>query len=202
MSISIPLTRRIELTGGPGGGKTTAADLFRREMADHVVLVPESATLLFSGGFPRSENPLALRAAQSAIFHVQRNLEIAQSALFPDRILMCDRGTVDGAAYWPGPADEFFAEFHTTLDAEIARYDAVIFFESAAVGGDSIEGGNHVRNESRHQAIELNERLKALWALHPRFVLVPHHHSFIEKLESGLTILKRIVSELALTPLP
>ena len=31
---------RIVLTGGPGGGKTTAADLFRREIGEKVVIVP------------------------------------------------------------------------------------------------------------------------------------------------------------------
>lgn len=44
---------RIVLTGGPGGGKTTAADLYRREIGDQVVVVPEAATLLYTGGFPR-----------------------------------------------------------------------------------------------------------------------------------------------------
>ena len=47
--------RRIVLTGGPGGGKTTAADLMRREVGDRIVIVPEAATMLFSGGFPREE---------------------------------------------------------------------------------------------------------------------------------------------------
>ena len=65
---------RIVLTGGPGGGKTTAADLFRREIGERVVVVPEAATLLFLGGFPRSVEPAALRSAQSAIYHVQTQL--------------------------------------------------------------------------------------------------------------------------------
>ena len=43
------------LTGGTGGGKTTAADLFRREIGDRVVIVPEAVTILFQGGFPRSQ---------------------------------------------------------------------------------------------------------------------------------------------------
>src|SRR6186713_3191320 len=47
-----PKRCRIVLTGGPGGGKTTAADLFRREIGDRVVIVPEAATILFAGGFP------------------------------------------------------------------------------------------------------------------------------------------------------
>src|SRR3954468_19838014 len=92
--------RRIVLTGGPGGGKTTAADLLRRELGSRVVIVPESATILFAGGFPRPAHLDANRSAQSAIFHVQRNLEDVQSALYPDRVLLCDRGTLDGAAYW------------------------------------------------------------------------------------------------------
>ena len=99
---------RIVLTGGPGGGKTTAADLFRREIGERVVIVPEAATLLFTGGFPRAGTPLGIHAVQRAVYHVQRNLEDTQAALFPGRILLCDRGTVDGAAYWPDESHHFF----------------------------------------------------------------------------------------------
>ena len=52
---------RIVLTGGPGGGKTTALDLFRRELRERVVAVPESATIMFTGGFPRVDEPEARR---------------------------------------------------------------------------------------------------------------------------------------------
>jgi predicted ATPase len=99
---------RIVLTGGPGGGKTTAADLFRREIGDRVVIVPEAATILFQGGFPRAHDDNAARITQTAIFHVQRNIEDVQAALYPGRTLLCDRGTVDGAAYWPGGDGEYF----------------------------------------------------------------------------------------------
>jgi predicted ATPase len=188
---------RIVLTGGPGGGKTTAADLFRREMGERVVLVPEAATMVFTGGFPRVRQPLAVHAAQRAIYHVQRNLEDVQAALFPDRVLLCDRGTVDGAAYWPGEAKGFFKELGSSLKAELARYDAVIFFESAAVGGMGIEGGNPVRNETLEQAVELDGKLRALWSQHPRFILVPHNPSFFKKISFALAVLEGIVSELA-----
>ncbi|MFM2176199.1 MAG: hypothetical protein RL015_297 [Verrucomicrobiota bacterium] len=187
---------RIVLTGGPGGGKTTAADLFRRELGDQVILVPEVATMLFSGGFPRVHAPDAVHAAQRAIFHVQRNLEDVQSAQYPDRLLLCDRGTVDGAAYWPGDPQEFFAEMKTTMTAEMKRYDAVIFFESAAVGGMGIEGGNPTRNETLKEAVELDRRMRALWSHHPRFVLVPHHQSFFKKIAFGLAELENIVNAL------
>src|SRR6187402_2440911 len=106
---------RIVLTGGPGGGKTTAADLFRREIGNRAVIVPEAATMLFQGGFPRSRDIHAARIAQTAIYQVQRNLEDVQSALYPGRILLCDRGTVDGAAYWPDGDGDYFSRAGTTL---------------------------------------------------------------------------------------
>lgn len=186
--------RRIVLTGGPGGGKTTAADLLRRELGDRVVIVPESATILFAGGFPRSSLVDANRAAQNAIFHVQRNLEDVQSALYPDRVLLCDRGTVDGAAYWYNGQEAFFRLQGTTLEAELERYDAVVFFETAAVAGLSIEGGNPVRNESLEQAVALDARLRALWCQHPRFTLIPHSTSFLEKIMGALGVLQKLIN--------
>jgi predicted ATPase len=186
---------RIVLTGGPGGGKTTAADLFRREIGERVVVVPESATMLFSGGFPRSTNPQAVAAIQQAIFQMQQKLEDVQSILYPDRILLCDRGTVDGAAYFPGTPKKFFSSLDTTLEEQLARYDGVIFFESAAVGGMTIEGGNPIRTETMQQAAELDARLRELWMHHPKFVLVQHDSSFFKKITLGLVELDRMVRE-------
>jgi predicted ATPase len=195
----LPMQRRcrIVLTGGPGGGKTTAADLFRRELGESVVVVPESATILFAGGFPRSDQVDAGRAVQTAIFHVQRNLEDVQSARYPDRVLICDRGTIDGAAYWPAGDGDFFEQMGTTFDTELQRYDAVVFFETAAVAGDSIEGGNPVRSETLDEAVALDARLRRLWSRHPRFSLVPHSSSFLHKITSGLglALLQSIVEQ-------
>lgn len=188
---------RIVLTGGPGAGKTTAADLFRREIGERVVVVPESATLLFTGGFPRVTDAHAQRAAQAAIYHVQRNLEDVQAARFPERILLCDRGTVDGAAYWPDEPEGFFAAMGTTEAAELARYDAVIFFESAAVGGHDIGGGNPARIESTDDAVRLDLALRRIWSRHPRFLVVRHSSSFFKKITVGLTAIETIVSEVA-----
>lgn len=191
---------RIVVTGGPGGGKTTAADLFRRELGERVVVVPESATLLFQGGFPRSAELHARKSAQRAIYHVQRNLEDVQSALYPQRILLCDRGTVDGAAYWPDESQSFFDAVGSSLPLELARYDAVIFFESAAVGGISIEGGNPARVESNAEALLIDRKLRAIWSQHSRFVVVPHNPSFVKKILFGLAALESIVAQLATAP--
>lgn len=185
---------KIVLTGGPGGGKTTAADLYRREIGDDVVIVPEAATILYLGGFPRAGEVEVRKATQRAIYQVQLNLEDAQSAHFKSRVLLCDRGTVDGAAYWPGLESEFFVHIGTTLEKELSRYDAVIFFETAAVGDISIEGGNPARIESNSQAVIIDQKLRKLWSKHPNFVLVPHNKSFIKKVNSGLEEVAKVVS--------
>lgn len=184
------------MTGGPGGGKTTAADLFRRELGEQVVVVPESATILFSGGFPRSTQVDAVRSTQTVIFQLQRSLEDVQAALYPGRILLCDRGTIDGAAYWPDGSDEYFRAMNTSLDAELDRYDAVVFFETAAVAGLSIEGGNPVRLESLEQARRLDAQLRLLWSRHRRFLFVPHDQSFFRKLTVALEQLQAVTEEL------
>ena len=185
--------RRVVVTGGPGGGKTTAVDLFRREIGDAVVVVPEAATLLFAGGFPRSSDEAVGRATQRAIFEVQRGLEDAQARLYPGRLLICDRGTVDGAAYWPGEPETFFEAMGTTLEQELARYDAVLFFETAAAGGHAIETGNRYRNEDQNTAVRLDRALRSLWERHPSFTLIANHSSFVSKVVRGVEALQSVV---------
>ncbi|TNF01978.1 MAG: hypothetical protein EP326_03620 [Deltaproteobacteria bacterium] len=191
-----PRAPKIVLTGGPGGGKTTAADLFRRELGEKVVVVPEAATMLFSGGFPRTREHDAVRYVQQAIYHVQTNIESVQTALYPERVLLCDRGTVDGGAYWKNGESDFFEFLGTSLEAELARYDAVIFFETAAVGNMSIEGGNPTRNESIEEAINLDKKLKSLWEKHPNFTHVRHNTSFTKKIMSGLWAIEEVLKGL------
>lgn len=192
--------RRIVLTGGPGGGKTTAADLFRREIGDSVVVVPEAATMLFSGGFPRVDDAGPRRSIQRAVFEVQRNLEDVQHARYPDRVLLCDRGTLDGAVYWPDGPDAFLAAMGTTLEAELGRYDAVLFFETAAAGGHVIEGGNPTRTESAAAAVALDRRLRAVWSQHPQFWLIRNERSFLTKITAAIGVLQALVEGGPLPP--
>lgn len=194
--MNVQRLRRVVVAGGPGGGKTTAVDLFRREIGSSIVVVPEAATMLFSGGFPRDGTTESRAAVQRAIYYVQRNLEDAQAARYPDRVLLCDRGTVDGAAYWPGSPEAFFAEVGSTLEAELARYDAVVFFESASIGGMRIEGGNPMRTEDAEAAARLDRALRALWSKHPRFVLIGHTSSFLLKITAGLAVLRNVLAQL------
>lgn len=188
-----PTVKKIALTGGPGGGKSTASELFKREYKDFISLVPEVATLLFKGGYPRFDSPLIIESIQSSIFHVQQNIENTYSTLFPHHTLLCDRGTVDGAAYWPKGPKDFFDTMGTSLEEELAKYDAVIFFETAAAGGMTIELGNPIRNEDQRKAIELDLRLRELWSQHPNFVYICNAPSFLIKIQNGIAAMNEII---------
>ena len=65
----------IAVTGGPGAGKSAVLELAARSFCSHVGILPEAATILFGGGFPRLSGFAARCAAQRAIFHLQRELE-------------------------------------------------------------------------------------------------------------------------------
>lgn len=67
--------RFVAVTGGPGAGKTAILEMSLRSFCDHVAVLPEAASLVFGGGFPRHDNVVARKAAQRAIFHVQREVE-------------------------------------------------------------------------------------------------------------------------------
>lgn len=44
--------KKIVLTGGPCAGKTTVLNVLKQEFAGQILVIPEAATLLLSGGFP------------------------------------------------------------------------------------------------------------------------------------------------------
>ena len=179
--------KRIVLTGGPGAGKTAVLELVRQEFCPHVQILPEAAGIVFGGGFPRGGSLEWRRGAQRAIFFVQRELESTGEA-DNAAIALCDRGTVDGAAYWPGP-ESFWDSVGTTIERELSRYDAVIHLRTPPIDG----GYNHtnpLRVESAVAAAEIDARLLKIWEGHPRRFIVPPSPDFLEKAVRTVEILK------------
>lgn len=185
---------KVVITGGPGGGKTTALDLFRRELSHDVAVVPEAASILFQGGLPRSLDPSVLMCTQKAIFQLQRSLESIQAAINPKKLLICDRGTLDGQAYWPEESG-FFEYMQTSFEEEISNYDAVIFFETAASNGNSINSNNPVRTESLKEAVNLDKKLQKIWSNHPNYHFVPSSQSFVKKIMFGIMTIENVIEK-------
>jgi len=141
--------------------------------------------MLFGGGFPRGAAPHLRSAAQRAIFHVQRELE-ATTESEALAIVLCDRGTVDGGAYWPGPG-ELWSEVGTTLAAELARYDAVIHLRTPIAGYNR---QNPLRTESDGEARAIDDRIAALWASHPRRHEIAAERDFFAKAAHAIRVLR------------
>lgn len=180
--------RRVVLTGGPGAGKTAVLEMVRWAMCRHVRVLPEAAGMVFGGGFPREEDVVSRQAAQRAIYHVQRELEVV-GALHNPAIVLCDRGTVDGLAYWPGDLAEFWASTGTTLEAELDRYASVIHLRTP--GEDQgYNNRNPLRTESAAAAAEVDARIVEMWSRHPRRHLVEATGGFLDKALVSLHILQ------------
>ena len=134
----------------------------RRSLCRHVKILPESAGIVFGGGFPRDDDAECRRAAQRAIFHVQKELEATGDAHNP-AIVLCDRGTVDGLAYWPGPPGDFWTSTATTMDTELHRYDTVLHLRTPTAD----QGYNHqnpLRTETALRAADVDARILQVFA--------------------------------------
>jgi len=184
--------RRVVLTGGPGAGKTAVLELIRRSFCPHVKVLPESAGIVFGGGFPRLEDAGHRRAAQRAIFYVQRELEAAADSDNP-AVVMCDRGTVDGGAYWPGP-DDLWSAVGTTLGDQLRRYDVVIHLRTPTQER-GYGNQNPLRIESAAQASVIDRRIAELWEGHARRFLLEASPNFLDKATRAIEILRGEVPE-------
>jgi predicted ATPase len=181
------LHRCIVLTGGPGAGKTAVLEMLRHALCPHVTMVQEAAGILFGGGFPRDRGADNQRATQRAIFHVQWELE-AIADVTDSALTICDRGLVDGVAYWPGP-DGFWDAVGITREAAFARYDAVIHLRTPE-GPNGYGHQNPLRTESAAEAAVIDRRILAAWDGHPRRFLVEATPDFVAKAERAVEIVR------------
>ena len=186
--VEVHKRRRIVLTGGPGAGKTALLELIRQSFCSHVRVLPEAAGVIFGGGFPREDDVECQRAAQRAIFYVQRELEATGDSHNP-AIVLCDRGTIDGLAYWPGPVDDFWASVGGTLAEQLARYDAVIHLRTPAAE-HGYNRQNPLRTESATAAADIDARIAGAWETHPRRFVVEPSPDFLDKAARALHILR------------
>lgn len=180
------------LTGGPGAGKTAILELIRQSFCVHMRVLPEAAGVVFGGGFPRNTDACVLRAAQRAIFFVQRELE-ATTEGSDAAIVLCDRGTVDGEAYWTGPGD-LWSSVGTTRDEQLGRYDAVVHVRTP-LPGQGYNRDNPLRIESAAEAAAIDARIAAAWSGHPRRFIVEAAPDFLTKARAALAILQEQVPE-------
>lgn len=181
----------VVVTGGPGAGKTALLDIVQAQLCRHVTVLPEAASILWRGGFPRRESLGARRAAQRAIVRLQLELQRMAIEEGTSCLIVCDRGTLDGLAYWPGDPAEYFEELGLDRERELARYDAIIHLRPPTL--DHGYRATPVRVETAEVAGEIDQRILAAWDGHPRRFLVPSDRDFLAKLGRGLEQIRREV---------
>lgn len=203
---------RIVLTGGPGAGKTAVADAladaphfadWRREVGG-VMLVPEAATQVYAARrtrWDRLDLP-GRRDVQREIYHFQRTQEDRLAALAYERrarLLLLDRGTIDGSAYWPeGPAD-YWRDLDVNAAHELLRYDAVLVLESAAALGSHLydgESSNAVRFEDAQAALVSGRLLAELWSAHERVISIRATSDLDEKIHAVARTVTRLLDDM------
>lgn len=181
----------IAITGGPSGGKTTLIEAIRRDLGKQISIVPEAASLIYRGGFPRIRTTNGAVHAQKAIFHVQRALENLMATENKEKLIVCDRGSLDGVAYWPSSEKDFFKILETTKGKELKRYGWVIHLDTA--GNDFYDLSNPLRTETYSEALELNEKVKRAWDGHPKRLIIPHNQDFLSKMSFALNVIHAIL---------
>lgn len=185
-------TKLIALTGGPGAGKTAALELARRMLCEHVAILPEAAGVLFGGGFPRHDTRPGMESAQRAIFHVQREMERLVVEERRVAVALCDRGTLDGLAYWPAEEEALWSAVGSTRADELDRYAAVVHLctPGAEQGYDR---SNALRVESADEAIRIDRRIRQVWDGHCNRTAVSPEDDFLIKMR---VVLERVRDEL------
>jgi len=198
----MPAYRRIVMTGGPGGGKSSLIRELRAEdpHAERWLEVPEAASLLMSAGLVAGQKPF-----QIAVVHLQMALEenIMEGAGgrgSPERVLLCDRGTVDSFSYWRlagWDEQEFFDVTQMSYEKHLRRYDGVIHMQTTAIGTESAykSGPDTPRLEPPSEAIEIDAQCARAWQGHERWALIENAgRDWQAKSQAAREVLSRWVS--------
>lgn len=184
----------IVITGGPGAGKTAILEMAKKLMSEKVVILPEAASIIFGGGFWRLPSLTAKSAAQSAIFHVQSELEnlVIDESIW--NMGLCDRGTLDGLAYWPRSEGLFWKMSNTTLERELQKYHAVIHLRSPTeeLGYNHL---NPLRVESALDAFHIDNKIGAIWKQHSNYQEIPSNSNFLHKAQAAIDLIVKFQDE-------
>lgn len=182
-------TKFFVITGGPGAGKTALLEAVRKFYCHHVAFLPEAAGILFQGGFWRVQSQSGRNAGQRAIYHVQMEMENLVRDEKVWSLGLCDRGTLDGLAYWQGSEKEFFSNLNSDKSTEIKKYEGVIHL----VCPDITNGYNYqnpLRRESPQLAKEIDGRIQSIWSSHPNYIRIESSADFLDKVTLASQALK------------
>jgi predicted ATPase len=199
--------KKIVLTGGPAGGKTTLTSRLVKELSSigyRVFIVPEAATELISQfGIKPFGNCLSMFEFQHFVVSSQLHKEkIATEAaeLVPeDKVLIiCDRGVIDNKAYVSQKEfTQVIARFGLTEKELLESYDAVIHLVSSSKGAEfAYNYDNAARYETLEQAREKEDATLMCWRNHKHRVVIGNSYNFENKIRKAMNEVYTILGEI------
>jgi|GEM_PF-863821 len=166
---------RVVLTGGPLAGKSSTLAYLKKHFGRQIEIMPEIPTnfkksilkhdAFYSDFFKKDLNKF--------FYAVQEQLEELHYKMAQKnkcRLVVFDRGLLDGAAYFPGSLKDFLL-MNKTAQAEIyKRYDAVIWLETLLTTDrkKSLAIRPLIKNEIG-SALKVSENNLKNWRNHPDF---------------------------------
>lgn len=185
----------IVLTGGPSAGKTTLITLLSNQYGARVAVAPEAASQLFAAGHARPNTSEERLQTQRLIFALQKELEThALQRAYPRAPIFCDRGSLDGSAYWPGCIKEFCFAMGSTIERELSRYTAIIHLQAADEGRGYTN--TSIRTETAAEAALLDQKVGDAWSVHPNYIFIPNQETFLDKVRLAMTAIKRYLPDI------
>lgn len=199
--------KKIVLTGGPAGGKTTLTSRLVKELTARgyrVIIVPEAATELISGfGIKPFGNCLSMFDFQYFVVGSQLHKEkMAREAaeLVPENkvLIICDRGVLDDKAYVSQKEfNQVIARFNVTEKELLESYDAVIHLVSSSKGAEyAYNYDNAARYETLEQAREKEDSTLLCWQRHKNRVLIGNSFNFENKIRKAMNEIYNILGEI------
>ncbi len=189
------LPGKVVFTGGPSGGKTSIIEVVQRHFGKKVAVVPEAATILYGGGFPRQPGDDNMRHIQRAIYYTVRELEDIVALNNPQAsVILCDRGTLDGLAYWPKDGIQFLESVQSTQEQEFSRYSIVLHLRSPKQ--ELAYQISKTRIESHKESLLLDKKMDRVWEGHPNRFIVEEEKDFLVKVNRVIQLLEAEIPRL------
>lgn len=194
--------RRIAVTGGPCGGKSTGLVRIREHLSKlgyRVIIVPEVARMIFqNAGLPDFSNVGERLRYQRTILKTQLALEDEMSELAAEEgttIMLTDRGALDGKAYlrsedWQSLMDDLSLDEFQLLNR---RYDLVLHLVTAAKGAPHAYACDQERLEPPARAIELDTALQLAYCGHGHHKIIDNSTNFEQKIRRGVSEISRFL---------
>ncbi len=175
---------KLVITGQPKSGKTTLSHILECEFGRQIALAEDPIDMLRTVHFPMAKSSHEKKIHQKAHYFLQIELEEILSEKFPDRLMICDHGTIDCLASWPGTAESFFSDVGSTLKEELARYDWVIQVADPEPGS---------RGKAAAGLSQLDPQ--QYWKRHAHIFTIPVSLGFSAQVSMAASIVKEILSK-------